>query len=163
MTTRALLLSLAMLAMRGVTSAQEELNTLPQESAMKTIKLPAPRMKGATSLEEALLKRRSVRAYSEAPLTMEEISQLLWAAQGITEKDKGLRTAPSAGALYPLEVYMVVGNVTGLAKGVYQYRPHEHILVKVAEEDVRKEVSHAALDQESVRDAPAVLVFSAVM
>jgi SagB-type dehydrogenase family enzyme len=74
-----------------------------------------------------------------------------------------LRTAPSAGALFPLEIYIVAGNVTGLAKGIYKYRPHVHELVKVAGQDVRKELSRAALEQESLRDAPAVIVFSAVI
>jgi SagB-type dehydrogenase family enzyme len=132
-------------------------------TAMKTIRLPKPNTKGATSLEEALFKRRSVRAYSEEPLRIEEISQLLWAAQGITDTTSGLRTAPSAGALYPLEIYVAAGNVAGLVKGVYKYRPQTHELVKLADEDVRKDLSRAALEQESVRDAPAVLVFSAVI
>jgi SagB-type dehydrogenase family enzyme len=130
---------------------------------MKTIKLPAVKLKGAISLEEALFKRRSVRGYSQEALTIEEISQLLWAAQGITERTRGLRTAPSAGALYPLEIHVVSGSITGLAKGVYQYRPREHGLLKVSDDDVRRKLSNAALDQESVRDAPAVLVFSAVI
>jgi SagB-type dehydrogenase family enzyme len=159
----ALSLSLAVLAMWRATSAQEETNKSLQMTAMKTIRLPKPNTKGATSLEEALLKRRSVRAYSEEPLRIEEISQLLWAAQGITDTTSGLRTAPSAGALYPLEIYVAAGNVTGLVKGVYKYRPQTHELVKLADEDVRKDLSRAALEQESVRDAPAVLVFSAVI
>jgi SagB-type dehydrogenase family enzyme len=163
MTKIALLLSLALLAIVRVARAQEETNKSPQMSAMKTIKLPAPNTKGATSLEEALFKRRSVRAYSEEPLTIKEVSQLLWAAQGITERTNGLRTAPSAGALYPLEVYVVAGNVSGLDKGIYKYRPKEHELVKVSDNDARKELSRAALEQESVRDAPAILVFSAVI
>jgi len=159
----ALSLSLAVLAMWRATSAQEETNKSLQMTAMKTIRLPKPNTKGATSLEEALFKRRSVRAYSEEPLRIEEISQLLWAAQGITDTTSGLRTAPSAGALYPLEIYVAAGNVAGLVKGVYKYRPQTHELVKLADEDVRKDLSRAALEQESVRDAPAVLVFSAVI
>jgi SagB-type dehydrogenase family enzyme len=159
----ALPLSLAVLLTARVAGAQEETNKLPQISAMKTIRLPAPNAKGATSLEETLLKRRSVRAYSQEPLTIEEVSQLLWAAQGITEGTQGLRTAPSAGALYPLEIYVIAGSISGLAKGIYKYRPQEHGLVKVADSDARRELSRAALEQESVRDAPAVLVFSAVI
>lgn len=130
---------------------------------MKMIELPAPKLKGAASLEEALSKRRSVRAFSKEPVTIQEISQLLWAAQGVTEKNQGLRTAPSAGALYPLEIYAVLGRVVGLPKGVYKYFPQEHGLVKIVDTDPRKELSRAALDQESVRDAPVVLVLSAVI
>ncbi len=147
----------------GAIGAQDDTNEPQHMPAMETIKLPKPNTKGATSLEETLLKRRSVRAYSEEPVTIEEVSQLLWAAQGITERTKGLRTAPSAGALFPLEVYIVAGNVTGLSKGVYKYRPYTHELVKVGNQDVRKELSRSALEQESIRDAPAVVVFSAVI
>jgi SagB-type dehydrogenase family enzyme len=151
------------LAISGAIGTQGDTNKPQQTVAMETIKLPKPNTRGTTSLEEALLKRRSVRAYSGEPLTIEEVSQLLWAAQGITERTQGLRTAPSAGALFPLEIYIVAGNVTGLAKGIYKYRPHVHELVKVAGQDVRKELGRAALEQESLGDAPAVIVFSAVI
>jgi len=93
-----------------------------------TLKLPEPRLKSAVSLEEALFKRRSIREYSDLPFTLEEVSQLLWAAQGVTSEWGG-RTAPSAGALYPLELYLVVGNVDNLPPGVYKYRPKRHELV----------------------------------
>ena len=76
------------------------------EYKSKTIKLPAPLKNSNTSTEEAILKRRSVRSYKDSPLTLKEISQLLWAAQGITDP-RGLRAAPSAGALYPLEIYVI--------------------------------------------------------
>ncbi|MEA2033399.1 MAG: nitroreductase family protein, partial [Euryarchaeota archaeon] len=84
------------------------------------IKLPEPRYESETSVEEALSKRRSIRDYSGENLTLDEVSQLLWAAQGITAPWGG-RTAPSAGALYPLELYVVVGDVEGIDKGVYKY------------------------------------------
>jgi nitroreductase len=77
------------------------------------IELPEPRYDGVTSLEKALLDRRSIRDYTGDNLTLEEVSQLLWAAQGVTSEWGG-RTAPSAGALYPLELYLVVGDVEGL-------------------------------------------------
>ncbi|MHC1635207.1 MAG: SagB/ThcOx family dehydrogenase [Candidatus Methanospirareceae archaeon] len=125
------------------------------------IKLPEPRYDSETSIEEALLKRRSIRAYKEEPLTLAELSQLLWAAQGITD-ERGFRTAPSAGALYPLEVYVVVGEVENLPKGVYKYKPHEHELIMVAEGDRRVELCDAALSQSPVKDAPVVIVFGAV-
>ncbi len=126
-----------------------------------TIILPEPRDSGEISVEEALLERRSVRNYKDEALTLAEISQLLWAAQGITDLG-GYRTAPSAGALYPLEVYVVAGNVDGLQAGIYKYRPQGHELEKVAGGDVRAELCAAALDQEFIEDGAAVLVFAAV-
>lgn len=125
------------------------------------IKLPEPRYEGETSIEEALARRRSIRAYSGDNLTREEVSQLLWAAQGITASWGG-RTAPSAGALYPLELYVVVGDVEGIDKGVYRYSPEEHELEKVRDGDIRTELADAALGQECVRDAAIDLVFAAV-
>jgi SagB-type dehydrogenase family enzyme len=126
-----------------------------------TIILPEPRNSGGISVEEALLERRSIRNYKNEALTLAEISQLLWAAQGITHPG-GYRTAPSAGALYPLEVYVVAVNVEGLQAGIYKYRPQGHELKKVAEGDVRAELCAAALDQECIEDGAAVLVFAAV-
>ena len=126
-----------------------------------TIILPEPRNSGEISVEEALLERRSIRNYKNEALTLAEISQLLWAAQGITHPG-GYRTAPSAGALYPLEVYVVAGNLDGLRPGIYKYRPQGHELEKVAEGDVRAELCAAALDQECIEDGAAVLVFAAV-
>ncbi|MDH3681755.1 MAG: nitroreductase family protein, partial [Acidimicrobiia bacterium] len=93
--------------------------TREQEKPEARVQLVPPRHQSDVSVEEALLNRRSVREYTGAALTLAEVSQLLWAAQGTTN-DQGFRTAPSAGALYPLEVYVVVGDVTGLAPGVYR-------------------------------------------
>jgi len=138
-------------------------NAPAQSSAMETIKLPKPRQSSSVSVEEALLKRRSVREFGRGALTIEEVAQLLWAAQGITEPVRGLRTSPSAGALYPLEMYVVAANVTGLAPGVYKYRPRQHDLAKVGDRDVRPELSRAALEQEFIRDAAIDLVFAAVI
>jgi SagB-type dehydrogenase family enzyme len=126
------------------------------------IKLPEPRYDSETSVEESLLKRRSVRDYSGEPLTLSEISQLLWAIQGTTNKEMGFRTAPSAGALYPLEVYVVAGNVDGLPDGIYRYKTREHGLEGVVEGDKRTELYNAALEQSAVKDAAAVMVLSAV-
>ena len=127
----------------------------------EVIRLPEPRYLGDTSIEEALFKRRSIREYSGDNLTIEEISQLLWSAQGITS-DSGRRTAPSAGALYPLELYLVVGDVEDLDQGVYRYRPKKHDLVKVLDVDIRKNLSEAALGQKCVQDGAIDIVFSAV-
>ena len=125
------------------------------------VELPAPRHDSNFSVERALLERRSVRSYSKNPLTLNEISQILWASQGITRKGV-YRTAPSAGALYPLEAYIVVGNVTDLAAGVYNYKPHEHKLVRSIDGDKRADLCQAALSQSPVKNAPAVLVICAV-
>lgn len=123
--------------------------------------LPAPRLVGEQSLEGVLNARRSIREYRDAPLSLEELSQLLWSAQGITGTD-GRRTAPSAGALYPLEVYVVVGRVASLDPGVYHYRPDGHSIALHSTGDVRPTVARAALGQECVRDGAVVLVFAGV-
>lgn len=102
-----------------------------------------------------------MREYSDLPLTLEEVSQLLWAAQGITDRE-GYRTAPSAGALYPLEVYVVAGRVDGLSSGIYKYDPRNHELGLIASGERQVDLHNAALQQESIRDAAAVIVFSAV-
>jgi SagB-type dehydrogenase family enzyme len=113
-------------------------------------------------VEEALGSRRSLRSFAGAPLTLLEVSQLLWAAQGITSADGG-RTAPSAGALYPLELYLVAGDVTALPRGTYHYRPRQHDLVCVdSGEDRRSALAAAALGQRWVAAGAAVLVISAV-
>jgi len=125
------------------------------------IKLPDPVYKSGTSVEEALLKRRSVREYKKEPLELKEISQLLWAAQGITSEGDGGRTAPSAGALYPLELYVVSGNINSLTPGVYHYLPSGHTLQQIAEGDKRKLLTAAALMQGAVNKSAAVIVIAA--
>lgn len=125
------------------------------------IRLPVPKYRSDTSVEEALLKRRSIRDYKGEPLTLFEASQLLWAAQGITTP-RGFRTAPSAGALFPLELYLVVGNVDALSVGVYKYRAGPHELVTILEQDKRDELSGAALGQSLVKYSAMVMVFAAV-
>ncbi|MEJ2262568.1 MAG: SagB/ThcOx family dehydrogenase [Anaerolineales bacterium] len=125
------------------------------------MELPEPASDSDVPVEQALLQRQSVRDYTDRPLTLTEMSQLLWAAQGIT-RSGGKRTAPSAGALYPLEVYLVVGEVDGLASGVYKYLPGDHDLVKVGEDDRRADLGKAALSQESIEAAPAAIVITAI-
>ncbi len=125
------------------------------------MKLPSPRLESPISLEMTLHGRRSVREFSRASLTLDQVSQLLWAAQGITSND-GFRTSPSAGALYPLEAYLVVGNVRNLSPGLYRYRPATHDLELKAGGDLRAALADASLGQEAVRDAAAVLVLTAV-
>jgi len=130
-------------------------------SQTETITLPEPAHDSGTSVEQALSRRRSVREYRDKPLSLSEVSQLLWAAQGTTGTG-GLRTAPSAGGLYPLEVYVAAGNVAGLRSGVYKYRPGDHSLVKTADGDKRDELSRAAAGQPSVTDGAIVIVISGV-
>lgn len=125
------------------------------------ISLPAPRVDSDFSVTRALRERRSVREFARTGLTTAETSQLLWAAQGVTSRD-GLRTAPSAGALYPLELYLVVGAVQGLEAGIYKYVPEGHKLVRKVSGEHRRELAVAALGQECVADAAVVLVFTAV-
>ncbi len=134
--------------------------TLGKENDQRT-SLPPVESKGEMSLEEAIQLRRSVREFGRRNLALEDVSQLLWAAQGITATG-GFRTAPSAGALYPLELYVVAGSVEGLAAGVYRYQPENHELVHVASGDLRKPLASAALDQNWVRRVPAVLVIASV-
>lgn len=125
------------------------------------VELPEPRQDSEVSLEETLAERRSVREYTGEPLTLEEVAQLVWSAQGATAGWGG-RTAPSAGALYPLEVYVVVGDVEGLDTGLYRYEPEKHHLSKLGDKDLRSELAEAALDQEWVKEGAIDIVISAV-
>jgi SagB-type dehydrogenase family enzyme len=154
-------ITLIILTAIGCTSTKTPGQTESIAMQEATIALPAPRLKGKISLEEALQNRRSIREYKSTPLKLYEVSQLLWAAQGITS-DWGGRTAPSAGALYPLEVYLVAGNVEGLDSGIYRYAPSGHQLVRVKVGDFRAKLSEAALNQSCVADAPISLVIIAI-
>lgn len=129
--------------------------------AETAIDLPKPRQKSNISLEEALSKRRSIREFSREALTLQEVSQLLWSAQGITNSKNG-RTAPSAGALYPIKIYLVVGSVKNLAVGVYRYEPFKHQIVKTKEGDLRESLSEASLWQPWVKNAAVNIVITAV-
>ena len=124
-------------------------------AAGTVVDLPPPQTSGSVPLEEVLLRRRSVRQFEEDPLTREQLSQLLWAAQGLSDP-RGFRTAPSAGALYPLELYLAT------AEGAFHYAPSAHALQEIASEDRRPDLWRAALRQEAVRQAPAVFVLAAV-
>lgn len=126
-----------------------------------TYRLPSPQTDGEMSVELAIENRRSRRHFRDEPLTIYQLSQILWAAYGVTSPC-GLRSSPSAGALYPLEVYAVVGNVEGLSPGVYRYIPHGHRIVRVIDGDIRVALSDAALGQRMVRDAPMSVFYSAV-
>lgn len=126
---------------------------------IEVITLPYPDTEGSVPLETTLQKRRSVRFFKDAPLSLQSVSQLLWAAQGITDR-RGFRTAPSAGALYPLDIYIVAGDVSGLENGIYQYKPADHSLMYNAAGDYLQMLSRAALWQDAINHAPAVIVIA---
>ena len=124
--------------------------------------LPDPRGYDGLSLKEALEARRSVRDYAAAPLSLEELSRLLHAAQGITEPRSGFRAAPSAGALYPIELYAVVSDVAGLEPGIYHYAVQTHGLELLQQGDFRAAVTRAGLGQGFLGQANVCIVLSAV-
>lgn len=130
-------------------------------AADEDVTLPPARHTGAVSVEEALSSRRSVRDFADATLSLQDAAQLSWAAQGITHSS-GRRTAPSAGALYPLEVYLVAGNVETLPPGVYRYDPRRHQLAPTLTGDRRRELAAAALHQTWIAEAPGAFVIAAV-
>jgi len=129
--------------------------------ANEAVKLPDPESAGKYSVEKLLQQRRSVRSYKKISLNLTEVGQLLWSAQGVSDT-QGLRTAPSAGALYPLEIFVVVGEVNQLSAGIYQYNPEEHSLQKTVNGDLRKLLQKAALNQSSIGDAAIVFVLTAI-
>jgi SagB-type dehydrogenase family enzyme len=141
-------------------AVQEPQSMSPQAATETVVALPPPLRDGETSVEEALWQRRSVRDFTEGSITVTHLAQLLWAAQG-TNRGERRRTAPSAGALYPMEVYCVAGNVSGLDAGVYRYRCRTHELVKVADGDHRAPLA-AAAGQRWIATAPATVVVAAV-
>ena len=141
--------------------ASERSESMPPAPPTEKIQLPAPRTAGEVSVEQALQTRRSVRSYQNGPLDLAQISQLVWSAQGITSR-RGFRTAPSAGALYPLELYVIAGQIENLPSAIYRYSPLTHELVKTVSGDQRAALSRAALRQGAIRRAPAVLLFCAV-
>lgn len=127
------------------------------------VKLPPPREQGEMSLEETIYRRRSVREYKVESLSISQISQVLWAAQGLTDT-QGLRAIPSAGATYPLEVYILIGRdgVEGLEPGIYHYNVVKHSLNLHKEGDLRRELAVAALEQEFIAGAPVNMVICAI-
>src|SRR4030042_1189828 len=133
-------------------------------SSGHVIKLPAPQTKGKMSLEEATAPRRSVRSFSNQSLSLAQLSQILWAAQGIPEPDWGLRAAPSAGATYPLDLYIVIGRsgVDGLEAGLYHYEVPTHSLRQIKNGDLRTALTAAALGQTCLSQTPVSIIVGAV-
>jgi SagB-type dehydrogenase family enzyme len=128
------------------------------------IPLAAVDLAGGAGLWDLLHARRSVRAYDGESLSAADLSQLLWATDGATRQAGSalLRTAPSAGALYPIETYVAVHAVDGIPSGLYHYQMREHALAQLAAGDQRLAVSAAALDQGMAAEADVVLIWSAV-
>ena len=128
-----------------------------KSSGTAVINLPQPVLDGSVSVEKALSERRSVRSYKDQPLTIPEVSQLLWAAQGITEPKRGLRTAPSARAQYLIQVYIISEKITGLPMGMYKYQPTGHKLIRIADGDIKANLM-GAVAQASIKNALAAIV-----
>jgi SagB-type dehydrogenase family enzyme len=173
------LLWLIPLVLVACTSSVNDSNTTvltKTDDAQLTYILPSPNTTGTMSVEEALFIRRSYRNFEDKALSAEQLSQILWAAYGITKPREdnpdappnrpsfrgGFRTAPSAGATFPFEIYAIVGNVDGIEPGVYKYSSEKHKIVRVIDADVREELTEAALGQQMVKQAPATIFYSAI-
>jgi len=131
--------------------------------------LPTPSLDGEMSVERALANRRSRRDFTNEALTKAELSQILWAAYGITQPIPnhpalrgGLRTAPSAGAMFPFEIYVAIGNIEGIEAGVYKYDSEHHRLIRTIARDVRTELDEASWGQRMIRSAPVTVIYTAV-
>jgi len=129
----------------------------------KTIPLAPAKYESEVSVEKAIFRRRSARDYKAKPITFEALSQLLWSAQGITETENKFRAAPSAGALYPLEIYVAVSKVYNLSCGVYKYDPHSHSLEVIKTQDVLLDIVEATYRQEWIAKSSIVIGFAANM
>ena len=161
----------ALTACNGADGGQSQPTTplTKVEGAQLTYILPSPQTDGTVSVEHALANRRSHRNFIDRSISAEKLSQILWAAYGITDPNPdrpasrgGLRTAPSAGALYPFEIYAVVGKVDGIEAGVYKYIADGHKIVRTIDKDLREEFSAVSLGQRHVREAPVTIFYSAI-
>jgi len=133
------------------------------------VKLPHPRTRGDLSLEETLVYRCSRRSFHTSPLSTSEISQILWAAYGWKEPEHGKRytgkanrTCPSAGALFPLEIYLMAGDIIDIPSGFYHFIPDEHALKLIHDKDLREDLYQTAYPREMIRVAPASLIYIAI-
>ncbi|MEW6111957.1 MAG: SagB/ThcOx family dehydrogenase [Thermodesulfobacteriota bacterium] len=140
----------------------------PALSAQNEVRLPKPDLKGSVSVAQALAKKKTVRQYKGTPLTLQQVSQLLWVANGDVPRDAmsgaTFKVMPSAGGLYPLEVFLVVGQggVAEVPAGVYQYNPRKNALELTTQGDKRSLLANAALGQMWLARAPALVVIGAI-
>ncbi|MDM8544059.1 SagB/ThcOx family dehydrogenase [Desulfococcaceae bacterium HSG9] len=127
------------------------------------MKLPPVTMEGMISVEQAIKQRRTVRSYKPKMLHLEQLTKLLWSAQGVTDESRFKRAVPSAGALYPMDIYTVAGqdSVEQINAGVYHYESKKHLLTQVTAQDLRDEVAKAALFQTWMAEAPLNFVITA--
>ena len=130
----------------------------------KKINLDFPKVFSKISLNEVLNKRRSIRNFSEKSITKQQLSSLLWASTGIQRKELGFefRTAPSAGALYPIETYLIINRVKDIPNGIYHYSIKDHLLEELKIGDFGIDISKAALDQDMCKKAAAVFIWTAI-
>jgi len=133
------------------------------------VKLPHPRTSGVQSLEELLLNRRTRRDFQKSSLSTTEISQILWAAYGLRDPEHGKpqtgkakKTCPSAGALFPLEIYLIAGDISDIPSGFYHFIPDEHALELIHDKDLREDLYNIAYPREMIRTAPASLIYIAI-
>lgn len=150
-------------------SSESKVELTKIDTSPLTYLLPTPSFDGEISVEKALSHRRSHRYFSKSIISAEKLSQVLWAAYGIScsihdypSLRGGLRTAPSAGGCYPLEIYVLVGNVKQIEPGVYKYLPEGHKIFRTVDKDIRNELAKAAWSQEMISEAPACLFYSAI-
>ena len=129
---------------------------------MTTVQLIRELTDSGLSVEKAIAKRRSERNFSRKPISLAELSHILFYSSGVTDKHRGFRASPSAGATYPIEVYPVINNVEGLTTGIYRYLVDSHELELIREGDFRREMAQAALEQRMLVEANVVLVLSAI-
>ena len=133
------------------------------EKAHALISLPKPSSDGKVSLEKAIKERRTIRDFREKSLSLNHLTQLLWSAQGITEPTIGRRAAPSGGAVYPLDIYILIGEngVEKIEAGVYHYLPKEHSVLMISKGDRRREIASASLSQMWMAKAPVLFIITA--
>jgi SagB-type dehydrogenase family enzyme len=138
----------------------------PYKTYPKVLKqpLPKPSFSQTPSFFQILQKRQSIRQYKEQSLTQQQLSQLLWATTGIRETHQGFsyRTAPSAGALYPIETYVIINNITDIPQGIYHYDIQHHQLETLQKGDFRQQIAQGALDQPMCTTAAVVFVWTAI-
>ena len=163
------LVFISLVACKNTGEEQPQSKLTKLDGAQLTYALPSARTDGNVSVERALKNRRSQRNFVDKAISAEQLSQILWAAYGITQPTPdrpalrgGLRAAPSAGAMYPFEIYVIVGNVDGVEQGVYRYNSEEHKIIRTIDKDLRDEFSKVALGQTLIKEAPVNIFYCAI-